>query len=146
MIGETRVDLDTHKMLKKAYGRSQERPEAVKMKKKKQDTGLVVEKLWYNVYKPEYEDEFGAAISTGKVRLSFEVVPKELASGRGQVGRGRESPNFSPILSPPAGRFTFDVWSPLGMLRQIIGPDNYRKLCCAIMFAVFTGMVMYLLT
>jgi hypothetical protein len=51
-------------------------------------------------------------------------------------GLGRDAPNQYPVLPEPQGRFSFDLFSPISMLNQILGPVIMRKLCCIITIVV----------
>jgi len=130
MIGETEIDLNTHRMLDKVY----KRREAVGMKlkytnAKKQE--IKTDRIWYDVFHPTKKDAEGNKISTGKVLMSFELMPDDAATKKPN-GMGRDAPNNFPNLSDPVGRFSFDILSPLKTLKELIGPSLYRKLCCGL--------------
>lgn len=63
LIGEVEVDLNKHKMLKKAHTRKQ----PVEMRMRVMGSGLETNLLWFEVFHPEKLDEFGNKISQGKV-------------------------------------------------------------------------------
>jgi hypothetical protein len=136
LIGEFIVDLNQHRMLSKAYVRRKE----VEMKKKIKGTGEETKRIWFDVYHPEILDEDGNKISQGKVLMSFEAVPNERVE-KLQNGIGRDSPNFYPTVPEPVGRFVFDLTSPLKMLKTILGPKLYYKICCAIFCCIFIAIL-----
>lgn len=146
LIGEAQIDLNIHKMLKKAHSR---KSKLVTMKRRIKGSGLETKTLWFDVHHPDAVDEFDNPISQGKVCLSFEVVPSNLVETLGNA-EGRSSPNFYPTLPDPVGRFSFDIFSPLKMLKEIIGPSLYRKMClfcccivCSVVF-VFVGYFLFI--
>jgi hypothetical protein len=136
LIGEAEIDLHQHRMLSKAYVRNKN----VEMKKRIKGTGEETKRIWFDVYHPEVVDEEGTKITQGKVLMSFEAVPHHLLE-KFENGIGRESPNFHPSLPDPVGRFVFDITSPLKMLKTIIGPKLYYKICCAIFCTIFLGIL-----
>ena len=128
LIGEFEVDLNKHKMLKKAY----KRKEPVEMRMKISGSGIDTNQIFFDVYHPEVIDDYtGSKISQGKVLMSFEVLPKENADNL-KNGVGRLDPNFFPTLPQPVGRFSFDIFSPCETIKQIIGP----KMCYRIIYLV----------
>jgi len=130
MIGEAEIDLNTHRMLEKVYKRRE--PVSMKMRymnKKKQE--IKTDRIWYDVYHPTKKDAEGNKVSTGKVLMTFELLPVEEAEKK-KNGLGRDAPNNFPNLSDPVGRFSFDILSPLKTLKELIGPSLYRKLCCGL--------------
>lgn len=128
LIGETEIDLNMHKMLKKAY----KRKEPVEMRMKISGSGVDTNQIYFDVFHPEVIDDFtGAKITQGKVLMSFEVLPKENADNL-KNEFGRKDPNFFPTLPQPVGRFSFDIFSPCETIKQIIGP----KLCYQIIYAI----------
>ena len=133
LIGEAEIDLNTHKMLKKGHSRKNK---VVPMRRRVKGTGLETKKLWFDVYHPDAVDEFDNKISQGKVCMSFEIVPMDLVETL-KNAEGRYAPNFYPTLPGPVGRFSFDLFSPLKMLKEIIGPGLYRKICCCIWCTIF---------
>lgn len=136
LIGEAEISLHEHKMLSKAYVRNKN----VEMKKRIKGTGEETKRIWFDVYNPEVLDEEGNKISQGKVLLSLEAMPHHLLE-KFENGIGRESPNFHPTLPEPVGRFVFDLTSPLKMLKTILGPKLYYKICCAIFCAIFIAVI-----
>lgn len=89
----------------------------------------------------EFELEDG-----GKVVVSFELVPEEMAQ-RCPVGEGRNEPNVDPYLPPPVGRFEWS-WNPCKLISQLCGPEFRMKIClciccllCIIILAFVTPMV-----
>jgi hypothetical protein len=144
LIGETDINLNDHKMLKKVVARQK----PVQMKKRIKGSGLETNQFWVDVFHPEAVDEDMNKISQGKALISFEVLPKaEVAKFNNGLGRG--DPNFYPTLPDPVGRFQFDLFSPLAMLKTILGPKLYRKICCYIcctlfmIIAVFVGYYVF---
>lgn len=121
-------------MLKKAHARKNK---IVTMKRRVKGTGLETKKLWFDVYHPDAVDEFDNKISQGKVCMSFEVVPKDLIEKFDNC-EGRAAPNFYPTLPDPVGRFTFDIFSPLEMIKALIGPSLYRNICICYWCTVFS--------
>lgn len=141
LIGEAQIDLNIHKMLKKAHSR---KSKVVTMKRRVKGSGLETKKLWFDVYHPDAVDEFDNQISQGKVCLSFEIIPEKLMEILDNA-EGRSDPNFYPTLPDPVGRFTFDLFSPLKMIKELIGGKLYRRICmccwcivCAVI-GVFVG-------
>lgn len=45
--------------------------------------------MWFDVYNHKVKDEFGQLESQGKVQLSFELVPLEMAENDLKNGHGR---------------------------------------------------------
>lgn len=128
LIGESEIDLNLHKMLKKAY----KRKEPVEMRMKISGSGVDTNQIYFDVFHPEVIDDFtGNKITQGKVLMSFEVLPKENADNL-KNEFGRKDPNFFPTLPQPVGRFSFDIFSPCETIKQIIGP----KLCYQIIYAI----------
>lgn len=136
LIGETEISLHQHRMLSKAYVRNKN----VEMKKRIKGTGEETKRIWFDVYHPEVVDEDGNKISQGKVLMSFEAVPNHLLE-KFENSTGRSDPNFHPTLPDPVGRFVFDITSPLKMIKTILGPKLYYKICCAIFCAIFLGIL-----
>jgi hypothetical protein len=61
-----------------------------------------------------------------------------------QNEEGRETPNFFPTLPEPVGRFTFDIFSPLEMIKMLIGPGLYRKICLCCWCTVFSIIFVFI--
>lgn len=145
LIGEAQIDLNIHKMLKKAHSRKKK---VVTMKRRVKGSGLETKKLWFDVYHPDAVDEFDNQISQGKVCLSFEVVPDSLLD-KLENSEGRSSPNFYPTLPDPVGRLSFDLFSPLKLIKELLGPALYRKIClcysCIVYSIVFFFVGYFLL-
>lgn len=97
------------------------------MRRRIRGSGQETKKLWFDVYHPECRDEYGNKLSQGRVNMSFEIVPEDLLEGFANA-EGRADPNFFPSLPDPSGRFTFNLFDPLGMLKEILGPSLYYKL------------------
>ncbi len=64
----------------------------------------------------------------GKLAVSIQIIPEEMAKAR-PTGIGREDPNNNPYLPPPVGRMQLSL-NPIDMLRQLMGPEIWRKFCC----------------
>lgn len=77
--------------------------------------GAAVHKIWLDVYHPKEKDAEGKKISQGKVEVSFELLPLEVAD-KNVNGKGRDNPNNFPVLDPPKGRFSFSL-NPFVMLK-----------------------------
>ena len=65
-----------------------------------------------------------------------------------KVGNARSEPNHSPFLPKPVGRLEFRPFSPLSMLKDMVGPEFRRKLylyccmtACLILFIVCFPMI-----
>jgi hypothetical protein len=138
LIGETEIYLNEHKMLSKAVVRKK----PVQMRKRIKGSGLATNQMWFDVYHPEHVDEEGNKVSQGKALLSFECMPKEMTE-KFENGLGRADPNFYPTLPDPVGRFTFDIFSPLQMLKTVLGPKLYRKVCCTIFCIFFIVLLVF---
>lgn len=105
--------------------------------------GEITEKIWFDVYHPEVKDHEDKPISQGKVQMSFELMPKEESTKKVNA-LGREAPNNYPILPDPTGRFKFDLFNPLGMLKEILGPDLYRKVCIGICCIIIIPIIVFM--
>jgi hypothetical protein len=83
------------------------------------------------------------------VKLSFCAVTAKEAEAQYKNSNGREAPNLFPTLPDPTGRFQFDIFSPLSMIKQIIGPDVYRSICWVLAALIFifalVGIFYYLI-
>lgn len=142
LIGEFEIDLNTHKMLKKANIRRK----AVEMRLREKGTGNETNMIWYNVYHPEKVDVNGNKIMQGRVLLTFECLPKDL-SEKFKNGIGRAEPNFFPTLPDPVGRFSFDILSPWSTIKALLGPELCYKIvcwCCVIIWIIILILVGYL--
>lgn len=139
LIGETEIDLHKHKMLSKAFVRRK----PVQMRMKIDGTGQETNQMWFDVTHPLAVDEDGNKVSQGKALLSFECLPME-DTEKFENGIGRENPNFHPTLPDPVGRFQFDIFSPLQMLKTILGPKLYRKICCILWCLIFIFILIFL--
>jgi len=141
LIGEIEINLNDHRMLKKVVARKK----PVQMRKRIKGSGLETNQLWYDVYHPAELDEDGNKVSQGKALLSFEIMPKDLTE-KFENGVGRSDPNFYPTLPDPVGRFVFDLFSPLAMLKLILGPKLYYKIWCilwCLLFLYFFIVILY---
>lgn len=74
--------------------------------------------------------------SQGRMEISIELMPLEIASQL-PAGFGRSDPNQNPFLPPPEGRVQWDIFSPLKMLKELLGENLYRKICCAFFLLIF---------
>ena len=76
----------------------------------------------------------GKTIKAGKLLISVEILPniKALACANGE---GRSEPNIEPILPEPEGRIKLTL-NPLTMLKQMIGEELRRKICCGLICAI----------
>lgn len=141
LIGEFEVDLNSHKMLKKAHIRKK----AVEMRLREKGSGTETNMIWYNVYHPEKVDIDGNKIMQGRVLISFECMPKDLGE-KFKNAVGRAEPNFFPSLPQPVGRFSFDLLSPWSTLKDLLGPDLCYKIvcwCCVIIWLIIAVLVAY---
>jgi len=59
------------------------------------------------------------------------------------VGQGRDAPNINPILPEPTGRFSFDIFSPWKMMKELLGPSLARKICCVVYCTIFCALFLY---
>lgn len=136
MIGYADLSLQEHRMLSKAS----KRKKPVQMRKKIKHNGQETNQIWFEVTHPQHVDEMGNPKLRGRVLMSFEAMPKDMTS-KFENGIGRDSPNFHPTLPDPVGRFAFDIFSPLAMLKMILGPKLYRRLCCFIFCTIFIAIL-----
>ena len=83
------------------------------------------DKFWVQCMKKK---KGGGLEAGGKVSISFELVPKEMAKAC-PVGEGRTAPNTDPFLPEPTGRFEWS-WNPCKLIEQTVGPGVRCKLCC----------------
>jgi len=80
----------------------------------------------------------------GRVEISLELMPLTMATQL-PAGLGRSDPNLNPFLPPPEGRVNWSLLHPFDMLKEILGPELYRKMCmgcCCMLFVaacVFMG-------
>ena len=74
--------------------------------------------------------EDGSNEASGKVEISFELVPKESALAC-PVGEGRDEPNIDPHLPEPTGRFQWSL-NPCSLINQTCGPGFRCKICCVV--------------
>ncbi|KRX05452.1 C2 domain [Pseudocohnilembus persalinus] len=134
--------------------------------KKKEDNNIIfvdkdgnsvttTNRIWFEVFNTFANlDEDGDVIENavnipqGEVELSFELVPLAIAAEE-QNALGRNAPNQFPFLPEPAGRFSFDILHPCDFLKEIIGPNNYRKMwiiICTVFiltFLIWFGIVFF---
>eukprot|EP00456_Euglypha_rotunda_P050257 TRINITY_DN4037_c0_g1_i3.p1 TRINITY_DN4037_c0_g1~~TRINITY_DN4037_c0_g1_i3.p1 ORF type:complete len:176 (+),score=16.04 TRINITY_DN4037_c0_g1_i3:158-685(+) len=114
----------------------------VKNKKFKSD-----ERFWLdNLKHPNFKG------NQGRMEISIELIPVTVASQL-PAGLGRSDPNANPFLPEPEGRINWSLFHPLDMLKEILGPEIYRKLClgcfcalcvtaCAFMMPMIASNVM----
>ena len=119
IIGETRINLNRiHKMIQKAVKRKRPVKGTMKIKEK----GLIMtDRMWFDVYNHKVKDEFGQLQSQGRVQLSFELIPIDVAENDLKNGYGRSEPNVYPTLQEPAGRLSFNFFHPLDFFKQLLG-------------------------
>ena len=146
LIGETEINLNMHKMLKKAY----KRREPVEMRMMIKGSGVDTNQVFFDVYHPQViDDATGEKITQGKALVSIECLPKD-AADQLKNNVGRQEPNFYPTLPGPVGRFSFDIFSPCATIKQIIGPKLCYKICycfwCLICCAVGIFFGYYIFT
>lgn len=60
LIGEAEIDLNIHKMLKKAHARKNQ---SVTMRRRIKGSGVETKKLWFDVFHPDAKDEYDNKIS-----------------------------------------------------------------------------------
>lgn len=140
LIGETEIDLNDHRMLKKVVARKK----PVQMRKRIKSNGEETNQFWIDVYHPEEVDEQGEKISQGKALVSFEVLPKELTE-KFKNAEGRADPNFYPTVPEPVGRMAFDLFSPFAMIKMILGPKLYYQICCILWCILFLWTLLMIL-
>ncbi|OMJ83746.1 hypothetical protein SteCoe_15288 [Stentor coeruleus] len=92
------------------------------------------EKFWIPCQKPKEKSESGETEDAGRIKISFELVPKRLVEAC-PVGEGREEPNVDPFLPGPTGRFQWS-WNPCKLISQTCGPGFRLKICCALCCAL----------
>jgi hypothetical protein len=78
----------------------------------------------------------------GEVCVSMELVPMEKAKQQG-VGQGRNSPNHSPYLPPPAGRLSFSL-NPFKVFNDLLGPSICNRIMCCLCCVAFMVIVYFL--
>ena len=68
------------------------------------------------------------AHAVGEVRLSIDILPREL-SARRAAGHGRSEPNAYPKLNDPdAQRMQLSIRNPISSLKQVVGEAQINKL------------------
>jgi hypothetical protein len=88
-----------------------------------------------------YAIKKGKKVPGGKVRMTIEVVPEQLAKQQ-KLGLGRRTPNHDPFCPKPTGRMTFSL-NPFSMLRQLMGDGLLLKglcLCCCLLLTMIIIM------
>ena len=125
MICEARIDLNDYETLTKAYKRNDKvSMKRINPKKQKSD------RMWFMLTHPDFRDKKTAEyLPQGYVEVSIEVLPKALADKLNN-GFGRGERNMFPVLPQPTGRFSFDLFSPWQMLKEILGPKQAKRLIC----------------
>lgn len=68
-------------------------------------------------------------VSQGRLEFSLEMMPMTIAT-QVPAGFGRSDPNMNPFLPEPEGRLRLSLFHPCDMIRDIIGDENFYKLCC----------------
>lgn len=87
------------------------------------------EKMWLELYHPN-----SPGVSQGKIQVSFELLPGQLAKDF-PAGQGRDEPNINPTLPPPEGRLRFDPRHPCQFLKAVMGKNLFYKLALLILCA-----------
>eukprot|EP00743_Colponemidia_sp_Colp-15_P008352 GILK01009071.1.p1 GENE.GILK01009071.1~~GILK01009071.1.p1 ORF type:complete len:1605 (-),score=326.59 GILK01009071.1:77-4891(-) len=131
MICEGLIDLDRFGMLRRGYKTKQ--PQKLENPTQAKDK----EKVWFKLFHPETKDKL-----QGQIRMSFEILPKATADLR-KNGEGRSEPNNYPVLPEPFGRFKWNFLDPLGMLKQIFGPELVNKVIMFICCILCVGFCLY---
>jgi len=75
----------------------------------------------------------------GKMDISIEILPADMASQL-PAGFGRSDPNLNPFLPPPEGRVNWSLFHPLDMLKELLGPELFRKFLCGCVCMLITGL------
>ncbi|KAF1325644.1 Inositol polyphosphate 5-phosphatase, partial [Globisporangium splendens] len=78
----------------------------------------------------------------GEVCMSMEVVPMEKAKQH-PVGQGRNAPNNSPYLPPPAGRLSFSL-NPFKVFNDLLGPSICNRIMCCLCCVAFMVLIYFL--
>ena len=107
---------------------------------------------WVALYRQETDASGRQSTSeAGEVCLSIQIVPKPQVDSRPN-GFGRDEPNNNPYCPPPIGRMELSV-NPCYMLKQMLGPELWRKFCCcvgclacAIFMAIFGSILTPIIT
>ena len=73
LIGEFAIDLNQHKMIDKACKRQKSIKMLMRIREK---AGQITDKMWFDVFHPDFVDDEGKKITQGKVLVSFELMPK----------------------------------------------------------------------
>ncbi|CAG9328112.1 unnamed protein product [Blepharisma stoltei] len=94
--------------------------------------------FWINLSKV---DKKGKVSEAGKIKISFELVPKDAALNN-PVGEGRSDPNVDPFLPEPTGRFKWS-WNPLSLISQMCGPEFKAKICLSICLILCCMMIVF---
>lgn len=88
-------------------------------------------------------DEHGDLKEAGKLKISYELVPKEQAE-LNPVGDGRSAPNVDPFLPEPTGRFKWS-WNPLNLISQLCGPEFKLKICLGFCLIICILMILFII-
>eukprot|EP00002_Diphylleia_rotans_P036357 TRINITY_DN799_c0_g1_i1.p1 TRINITY_DN799_c0_g1~~TRINITY_DN799_c0_g1_i1.p1 ORF type:complete len:1445 (-),score=361.51 TRINITY_DN799_c0_g1_i1:290-4624(-) len=138
IIGEVTLDLDH--LFKAAYHKKL--PVPLSRKDPNYEGPAKVperDEVWLEVYNSDGEPQ-------GQVCISLEIMPKEFAEIN-PAGPKRDEPNINPVLDPP-DRIKFDIFSPLQMIKELLGPDLYgriaRPLMCLCCIVIFVGIAFLL--
>ena len=107
---------------------------------------------WVTLHRQETDESGRQSTSdAGEVCLSIQIVPKPQVDSRPN-GFGRDEPNNNPYCPPPMGRMELSV-NPCFMLKQLLGPELWRKFCCcvgcivlAISLAIFGSILTPIIT
>ncbi|KAJ0394355.1 hypothetical protein P43SY_006836 [Pythium insidiosum] len=160
-IGENMMDLSPY--FQKAYKLKAamqffEDDEATKKKKKKDtsDDDAAVKKIkeatglwddedppdckWLKLERVDHKTQKREYM--GEVCVSMELVPAEKAKQQA-VGQGRQSPNHSPYLPPPAGRLSFSL-NPFKVFNDLLGPSICNRILCCLCCVAFMVIIYFL--
>jgi len=79
----------------------------------------------------------------GRMEISIEIMPLNMAAQL-PAGFGRSDPNSNPFLPEPEGRINFSLLHPFDMLKEILGPELYRKMCLGCCCILFTAACVFM--
>jgi len=97
------------------------------------------DRLWLeNLKHPNF------AGNQGKMEISIEMMPTDMASQL-VAGFGRSDPNLNPYLPEPEGRVNWSLLHPFDMLKEIFGPELYRKILCGCACMIITALLVYMI-
>ena len=96
---------------------------------------------WLKMY-TEFKDGKMCREFAGKVLISVQAVPIEIAKDELPAGFGRSEPNMNPELPDPVGRMKFSL-NPLYLLNEILGPALCRKIMCLLVFIAIVAILIW---